>query len=326
MYLSSFFSLQETRPFTKFVEMEMERDELYRAFTELDEPEEISNRWIVFAESCSKNLSAINSLSSMAFARLADVHQSLSQINDDKTNPLPLHTLLYGDIENQMLALSQFQLQLGVLIYVYSQVRNRGVFSHAPDTFQYNYYVLAKETLDDILYRILNNELPKAENAGHTPIPNVQDMLNVLMPLLKLEQRKRLIPILKQLPNHENDPYIIKKIGDYDRLQGITLMSNIIEIVHSASMDFWWADPISTLSILDHALEHFHTVIDLWQEHPGELAAQASRIALQFIPLCNSSRSMAQSQHYSSLALNALETGDINYTARYYSQALEKLK
>ncbi|MHA1874547.1 MAG: hypothetical protein ACTSVB_10560, partial [Candidatus Heimdallarchaeaceae archaeon] len=64
MYLSFFYSQQKTRPFTKFVEIELERDELYKAFTELDEPEEISKKWIVFAEDCSKHLASINSLAS----------------------------------------------------------------------------------------------------------------------------------------------------------------------------------------------------------------------------------------------------------------------
>ena len=66
-------SLLDTRPFNKFVEMELERDTLYRSFTTLDEPKEISEAWISFAESCSRNLSAINSLADMAIQRIYDV-------------------------------------------------------------------------------------------------------------------------------------------------------------------------------------------------------------------------------------------------------------
>ena len=59
-------SLLDTRPFNKFVEMELERDNLYRSFTTLDEPKEISTAWINFAESCAQNLSAINSLADIS--------------------------------------------------------------------------------------------------------------------------------------------------------------------------------------------------------------------------------------------------------------------
>ncbi|MHA1592534.1 MAG: hypothetical protein ACTSUP_08695, partial [Candidatus Heimdallarchaeaceae archaeon] len=116
-------SLLDTRPFNKFVEMELERDDLYNSFTQLDEPKEISEAWVIFAESCSKNLSAINSLAGMAIERIYDVYKDIKQ---GKDNPLALHELLYGDFPNQIMALNKFELQLGVLNYVYSQVRNRG--------------------------------------------------------------------------------------------------------------------------------------------------------------------------------------------------------
>ncbi len=325
MSYSSFFSAQETRPFTKFVEMELERDYLYRSFTELDEPQEISNKWIVFAESCSRNLSAINNLASMAFSRLDEAYENIDREEDYENSPLPIHTLLYGPISNQMLSLSQFQLKLGVLIYVYSQVRNRGVFSHPPKDSQYLYYINAKETLDDVLYRILSGMLPSQKEAGHSPIPTIGDMLNILMPLLKLEQRKRLIPIFNKLPEDKKDKFVLAKIGDYDRMQGITLISNILELVHYSAQDFWWDDPISTLSILDHAESHFKAAIDLWKEQKGELAAQASKLLVTFVPLCRGYQSLSLSQHYYLLAESALETGDISYSSRYYTEALNKI-
>ncbi|MHA1864908.1 MAG: hypothetical protein ACTSWZ_00250 [Candidatus Heimdallarchaeaceae archaeon] len=323
MYLSFFYSQQKTRPFTKFVEIELERDELYKAFTELDEPEEISKKWIVFAEDCSKHLASINSLASMAFERLSETY-SVDEEEDESI--LPLHRLLYGSITNQMLSLTHFQLKLGVLIYIYSQVRNRGVFSYAPKDYQYYYYIQAKETLDDVLYRIMEKKLPEPAEEGFTPTPTVNDMMNIMFPLLKLEQRKRLIPILKQIPDHDKNPLIIKKIGDYDRLQGITLMSNIIEIMENSAIDFWWKDPISTLSILDHALEHFNLVVELWKEQPGELTALSSRIEQEYIPIVYGSRFITQSQHFTLLAESALESFDIDYASKYYDQAMKKLE
>ncbi len=172
--------------------MELERDNLYRSFRTLDEPKEISTSWISFAESCSKNLSVINSLADMAIQRIHDVYMDTSKGGD---NPLALHELLYGDFRNQIASLNQFELQLGVLTYVYSQVRNRGVFDIAPKTTQYEYYISAKESIDTILYRILYDEIPVVEKEGITPTPSVQDLLQVLMPLVQLENLKRLIPL-----------------------------------------------------------------------------------------------------------------------------------
>jgi len=117
----------------------------------------------------------------------------------------------------------------------------------------------------------------------------------------------------------------LKRIGDYDRLQGITLLTNIISIVRNASNDFWWSDPISSLSILDHAREHFDLVINLWQEVPGELAAQASMIQNTFIPLVEAQRSISQVQHFTSLANSAIEVGEIVHASSYFTKASDEL-
>ena len=311
-------SLLKTRPFNKFVEMELERDNLYRSFRTLDEPEEISTSWVTFAESCSQNLSVINSLADMAIQRIYDVYVDTSQ---EKDNPLVLHELLYGDFRNQLAALNQFELQLSVLTYVYSQVRNRGVFNHAPKTTQYEYYITAKESIDTILYRILNNEIPTVENEDLTPSPSVPDMLQVLMPLVQLENLKRLIPVYDSLPDHKNDPKVLSKKGEYDYLQGITLVTHIIDIARKASRDFWWADPISELSILNHAKEHFETVISLWNKIPETLGNRALAIQSDFLPIVDAHSAISLVQHFKLLAQNAMESGDLNHAAIYFGEA-----
>ncbi|MCK4845613.1 MAG: hypothetical protein KAS95_08060, partial [Candidatus Heimdallarchaeota archaeon] len=194
-----------TRPFNTFVEMELERDSLYQAFTKLDEPKEISKAWIDFAESCSRNLSAINGLTTMAFERISEVSKTLRE-NELAENPIPLYELLYGDLDKQLVALNEFQIRLSVLTYVYSQVRNRGVFSYSPKTTQFKYYINAKETLDLILYRILNNEIPEEESDGTALHPTLSDLLRDLQPLIKLENMKRLIPKLLKLPDSSKNP------------------------------------------------------------------------------------------------------------------------
>ena len=311
-------SLLKTRPFNKFVEMELERDNLYRSFRTLDEPKEISTSWISFAESCSQNLSVINSLADMAIQRIYDVFIDTSQGND---NPLVLHELLYGDFRNQIAALNQFELQLGVLTYVYSQVRNRGVFDIAPKTTQYEYYISAKESIDTILYRILYDEIPIIEKEGITPSPTVPDLLQVLMPLVQLENLKRLIPLYDTLPDYEKDPKVLSKKGEYDYLQGITLVTHIIDIARRASRDFWWADPISELSILNHAEEHFESVISLWNKVPETLGNRALAIQNEFLPIVNAHSSISLVQHFKLLAQNAMESGDLNHASVYFGEA-----
>ncbi len=318
-------SLIESRPFNQFVEMEMERDSLYFSFLDLDEPKEISESWITFAESCAKNLSSINSFASMAYERISDVNSTMKR-TDDSTNPLPLHSLLYGDMDKQMLALSQFQLQLGVLSYLYSQVRNRGVFDHVPDDKQYLYYILSKESLDLILYRILNRELVDVQEKkrGLTPVPRVSELLSILTPLLQLEHRKRLIPNLLNLPDSKTDTEIIAKVGDYDKLQGITLLTHITNIAKRASDEYWWEDPISAISILDHAEEHFTNVVKLWAPFPGRLSIEAAIIQFSFLPLVKSQSILALSDHYVLLAKNAFVAGDIKHSTSYLDTALLK--
>ncbi|MBY9001652.1 MAG: hypothetical protein KGD64_12110 [Candidatus Heimdallarchaeota archaeon] len=319
MHLSSL----DTRPFNKFVEMELERDNLYNSFTALDEPKEISEAWVTFAESCSKNLSAISNLAGMAVERIYDVYQDMSKGND---NPLALHELLYGDFPNQIMALNKFELQLGVLTYVYSQVRNRGVFNHTPSTSQYTYYILAKESIDRIVYRILTDALPEVEISGLTPTPTKNDLLDVIMPLVQLENVKRLLPIYDNLPDSSTDPRVLAKKGEYDYLQGVTLLTHIIDISRKTSQDFWWADPISELSILNHAKEHFEKVINLWNEAPESVGNKGLAIKMDFIPIVDAQSSVSMVQHFKLLAESALEGGELGHASRYYNKALSEYK
>ncbi len=314
-------SLLDTRPFNKFVEMELERDTLYHSFTTLDEPKEISKAWVSFAESCSRNLSAINSLADMAIERVYDV---LFDVTDGKENPLPLHQLLYGDFKNQVMALNQFELQLSILTYVYSQVRNRGVFNHSPSTSQYIYYITSKESIDRILYRILNDQLPTVEVEGLTPSPTKADLLRVIMPLVQLENQKRLLPIYDSLPDSKDDPTVLVVKSEYDYLQGITLVSHIIDISRKASQDFWWGDPISELSILNHAREHFETTIEYLNKTPEIQGNRALIIQKEFLPLVDAHSSISLVQHFKYLAKNALEVGDLEHAAIYYGKAVKE--
>ncbi|MHA1224318.1 MAG: hypothetical protein ACTSP3_13910, partial [Candidatus Heimdallarchaeaceae archaeon] len=316
-------SILDTRPFNKFVEMELERDNLYHSFTTLDEPKEISKAWVTFAESCSQKLSVMNNLADMAVERVFDVYQDVLV---GKDNSLPLHSLLYGDLSKQLLALNQFELQLGVMTYVYSQVRNRGVFSFEPKTKQYLYYVTSKEALDKILYRILNNEIPETKEENHTPSPKIQDLLDVLLPLVQLENLKRLIPIYDNLLGEEKKPQVLAKKGEYDYLQGITLLTHIIGIARKAGQDFWWSDPISELSILNHAKEHFESVINLWTEGPETLGSRAHSIQQEFLPIVDAQSSISLVQHFRLLAFSALESGDLNHAKNYFAEAIKEFK
>jgi hypothetical protein len=316
-------SLLDTRPFNKFVEMELERDNLYRSFTKLDEPKEISEAWISFAESCSKNLSVINSLADMSVERIFDVYLDLQK---GKDNPLALHELLYGDFRNQLMALNKFELQLGILTYVYSQVRNRGVFGFSPSTSQYSYYITAKETIDQILYRFMNNELPEVEKEGLTTSPTRNELLQILMPLVQLENMKRLLPIYDSLPGSEESPIVLSRKGEYDYLQGMTLLTNIINTSRKASEDFWWTDPISELSILNHAKEHFETVIKLWNKMPETLGNRALSIQTEFLPIVDAQSAISLVHHFRLLAQNAMESGEVKYASTYYSEALKEFK
>ena len=316
-------SLLDTRPFNQFVEMELERDTLYRSFTTLDEPKEISEAWVTFAESCSRNLSAINSLADMAIERIYDV---VFDILDGKDNPLPLHQLLYGDFKNQIMALNQFELQLSILTYVYSQVRNRGVFGHSPSSSQYIYYITSKESIDRILYRVLNDQLPPIEIEGLTPTPTKSDLLRVLMPLVQLENQKRLLPIYDSLPESKDDPSVLLVKSEYDYLQGVTLVSHIIDISRKASQDFWWGDPISELSILNHARDHFETTIKYLSKTPETQGNRVHMIKNEFLPIVDAHSSISLVQHFKYLAKNALEIGDLDYATKYYNEAYKEFE
>lgn len=324
MYLSKI----DTRPLSFFIDMEQERDELYSSFTQLDEKKEIASFWLKFAESCAKNLSVINIMASLAYERIHEVYVDVSHGND---NVLPLYSLLYGDFGKQLLTLTNFQLRLAILTYVYSQVRNKGVFDITPEDSNYEYYVQAKETIDTVLYRIIEHELPQHEGEisdeeeGHSYVPTVGDLLEIISPLLKLEQIKRLIPIYTNLLETSKLENTIK-IGNYDRLQGITLLTHIVDIAREAANRFWWDDPISELSIVSHAAEHFEFALERWKDTEGRTTTLTQQIEYVFLPMAKAEQYYSLSKHYRLLSKYALEQGDLTYSNKYLSRAAKHIK
>ena len=68
----SFLGELAESPFALFVTMEMERDNIYSEYSEIDEIHEISDEWMRFSVSCAKSLNLVAILSQLLHERYYD--------------------------------------------------------------------------------------------------------------------------------------------------------------------------------------------------------------------------------------------------------------
>ncbi len=299
----------EKSTFERFVAMVAQRDQLYDDFIEIDELNEIGTHWITFSKECVQSLTSILALTETLSKRF-------------KKEYLVLDPSIPAEMEQKIILGEKLQKQVellfqgSLLLYVYSSIRNKGVFGVKTTDYSSEGYIRSKDILDDITALFI-------EETDYS-LARIRPLLG---PLVKLEQKKRLIPYLTKekakVESEELPEEVRKELGNYDQMQGIFLIEQLVPFIEDISKVWWWEDPISLYYVASHALEHFESAITHWGNQAGELAIQSIVIDEMLKPKVNIQQNDSLSEHYYRIAVVALKKADYESAYSYLAKGAE---
>ncbi|MHA1911868.1 MAG: hypothetical protein ACTSYA_09250 [Candidatus Kariarchaeaceae archaeon] len=299
----------EKSTFERFVGMVAQRDHLYDDFIGIDELDEIGTHWITFSKECVQSLTSMLALTETLSKRFNKEYLVLDPA-------VPAEMEQKANLGEKLQKQVELLFQGSLLLYVYSSIRNKGVFGVKTPDYSSEGYIRSKEILDDITDLFI-------QETGYS----LAGIRSLMSHLVKLEQKKRLIPYLKKekvkVESAELPEEVRIELGNYDRMQGIFLMEQLVPFMGDISKKWWWEDPISLYYVASHALEHFESAITHWEKQAGELAIQSIVIDEMLKPKVEIQKNDSLSEHYYRIAMVALEKADFESAYSYLSQGAE---
>ncbi len=125
VFSKEIIELLSDSPFKQFVLMELERERIYQSFVQIDELDEISQIWLEFSKFCAGTLSNVSSLAHLLYSRFLDEWtRDKAQIETGSER----HQSLTKKIED----LQEFQMELAILMIIYADIVNTGIFGTQP--------------------------------------------------------------------------------------------------------------------------------------------------------------------------------------------------
>ena len=217
--------------FERFVAMVAQRDQLYDDFIGIDELNEIGTHWITFSEECVHSLTSILAVTETLSARFKKEYLVLDP-------EVPAEVEKKVTLGEKLQKQAELLFQGSLLLYVYSSIRNKGVFGVKTTDYSSEGYIRSKEILDNMTELFI-------EETSYS----LAKIRPLLAPLVKLEQKKRLIPYLKKENTKVESAKLPEEVrielGKYDQMQGIFLMEQLVSFIEDVSKIWWWEDPIS---------------------------------------------------------------------------------
>jgi len=295
--------LEVDTPFKQFVLMEMERARLYRSFIEVDELNEISSNWLEFSNFCASSLSNVASLSNLLYQRFLDEwKRDQEQIALDEKRKENLE----AKIEN----LQEFQMQLAILMNLYSDIVNNGIFNYPSNSFSPE-YIEAYSILDRITTTYFDSTHPRAST--------IED---IMLSFLLLNQKEHLINLLEQDKRLQEKMSLLEEkavyeqtLADFDAL----FTSRLVKLVGE---QWWWYDPIAIHFSYERSIKHLEKAIKFYNEMPEDPEMHANKIKEQKIPILNARKNIALSDHYSRLIHEAAKNNNFKAAVEYLNIVL----
>ncbi|MCG3219380.1 MAG: hypothetical protein KAR35_10260, partial [Candidatus Heimdallarchaeota archaeon] len=237
----SFLGELEESPFTLFVTMEMERDDIYSEYSEIDEIHEISDEWMRFSVSCAKSLNLVAILSQLLHERYYDeLSKDQERIAQDGDR--------FTSITKRIQGIIQLEAESSLLMLTYANMRNTGVFGQTPPAGFCDYYLSALSHLDRIQELFFVYEHPR--------LPEIN---KILRSLSTLEKTKRILPYLDLLDDKNSD-FAVKERGIYEITEGSfnsEILGEFINVVGGDSpTSYWWPDSITEHFVFSKAVDH----------------------------------------------------------------------
>ncbi|MHA2357196.1 MAG: hypothetical protein ACXABK_00310 [Candidatus Heimdallarchaeaceae archaeon] len=274
-------------PFKQFVLMELERERIYQSFIEIDELDEISEIWSSFSKICADSLSDVSSLADLLYRRFLDEWtRDKAQISEDKDR----EEKLTFKIEN----LQEFQMELAILMIVYADIVNSGIFESKPSPEYSSAFVEG--------YRILNSISQTYFDSTH---PRASSIEEVMLAFLLLSQKQQVIQKLEEAPESEINKEIIEEKGAYELALSEFENSFTSEFLNRLGKDWWWRDPIASHFALEKGLSHLENAREYYTKLPEDPELKARYIENGLIPINQALRNKELIDHYLRLSFEA---------------------
>ncbi len=223
-------------PFKKFVLMELERERIYQSFVQIDDLDEISQVWLDFSQFCANTLSNVSSLSNLLYSRYLDEWtRDQAQIKADKERK----KIITQKLED----LQEFQMELAILMMVYADIVNTGIFSSQPSPVYCTSFIEG--------YRILNTISQTYFDSSHPRASNIEE---VMLTFLLLNQKKQVIQLLEESPNGYSKEKLIEEKGAYELIMAEFDVTFTAQFLKRLGEDWWWKDSIATHFAFERSL------------------------------------------------------------------------
>jgi len=274
-------------PFKQFVLMELERERIYQSFIQIDELVEISEIWTSFSRICADSLSDVSSLANLLYQRFLDEWtRDKNQIESDKDRK----ESLTFKIEN----LQEFQMELAILMIIYADIVNTGIFETEPSTEYCSSYVEGHHILNSISQTYFDSTHPRASGIEE-----------IMLTFLLLNQKNQLLKLIEKSPQSESNKRFIEESGSYELAYAEFETSFTAELLSRLGKDWWWKDPIASHFAYERGLNHLQNALNFYIKLPEDPELKAKLIEENLIPINQALRNKELIDHYFRLSYEA---------------------
>lgn len=291
------FEIIKQSPLKQFVLMEMENERLYYSFIQIDELNEISNRWLEFSKYCANSLSDVASLAHLIYERFLDEwRRDKEQIAKDAER----NKELVSKIES----LQEFQMQVAILMIQYATMVNKGIFGFTSND-SCHAHIDGYKILDQISTTYFDSTHPRAS-----------DIEAIMLTLLLLNQKRNLIKLLEETEGVDSLTIIQEKVKKEVAQADLNSLF-IAELLKIIGTDWWWPDPIVLHFVYNRSLHALNQAAELLSEDASDPEMILNQINNEKIPIVTAKSNMALVEHYERLIYEAAAHNNFKAVVEY---------
>lgn len=300
----------ERSPFENFVSLEGSRNAIYSDFIDIDEIREIAPRWIALSAEFAEELGSLVGLADSVYKRYLDEYSKQPATNVERI----------AELSEILMGLTKFKFELAILMRTYSNMANEGVMGYKPKEGFNISFIFALDSLTSISAGFYDPNLPSPA-----------DISEAVGLLFRLEERRREKTLLEVVEEATSDSpevasMILRRRGDFHKLQGVFKSVHVDQIIKRASDHWWWHDPLLSYFNQTRAQFHWEQLNKLWGQHPGSMEREAIFSERVRIPLAESKAELEFQYHYYKLAMEAASQGDHEHAAAYFSNVYKRAR
>jgi hypothetical protein len=304
LFSKEIVKLLSDSPFKQFVLMELERERIYQSFVQIDDLDEISQVWLDFSQFCADTLSNVSSLSHLLYSRFLDEWtRDRVQIEADEERK----EIITQKLED----LQEFQMELAILMIIYADIVNTGIFGTQPSPEYCTSYIEG--------YRILNTISQTYFDSSHPRASNIEE---VMLTFLLLNQKQQIIQLLEESPNGYSEERLIEEKGAYELILAEFDVSFTAQFLKRLGEDWWWKDSIATHFAFERSLVHLETALDYYKKIPEDPELKGKQIETSHIALNQAQRNKELIDHYLRLSFEAAKSDSFIASVEYLNLVL----